>query len=46
MLKFLKISFLVLHFSYYILITIYADFSSKCDQAYDVLQQLELASEL
>ena len=49
MLKFLKVSFLVLHFSYYILIAIYADyttFSSNCDRAYDVLQQLELASEL
>ena len=48
-------SFLVLHFSYYILLTflmmlscniaIYADTTwySKCDQASDLWQQLELA---
>ena len=58
MLDFLKASFLVLRFSYYTLMTflmmlsdiaIYADdatFCSKCDQASDLRQQLELASEL
>ena len=53
MLEFLKAAFLVLHFSYYTLlicdIVIYADDStlcSKCDQASDLWQQLELASEL
>ena len=53
MLEFLKATFLVLHFSYYTLlicdIIIYADDStlcSKCDQASDLWQQVELASEL
>ena len=58
MLEFRKAPFLVLHFSYYINglsddfihnIAIYADDTplySKCDQASDLLQQLELASEL
>ena len=56
MLEFLKDSFLVLHFSYYtvmtsrmMLIAIYADDTtlySKCDQASDIWQQLELVSEL
>ena len=52
--KFLKAPFLVLHFSYYILITfcgiaIYADDTtpfSECNQASDLWQQLELASGL
>ena len=55
MLEFPKVPFLVLHFSYYTLMTllmssvIYADDAalySKCNQATDVCQQLELASEL
>ena len=58
MLEFLKAPFLVLHFSYYTLliflmvicnIAIYADNTTlytKCDQASDLWQQLELASEL
>ena len=59
MLEFFKAPFLVLHFSYFTLmtfllmlfsdITIYADDTtlySKCDQASDLWQQLELASEL
>ena len=58
MLKFLKALFLALTFSYYTLylpddvicnIAIYADDTtlfSKCDQASDLWQQLELASEL
>ena len=56
MLEFLKDSFLVLHFSYYtvmtsrmMLIAIYADDTtlySKCDQASDIWQQLELVPEL
>ena len=58
MVEFLKASFLVLHFLLYINdllqnvtcdIAIYADdttFYSKCDQASDLWQQLELASEL
>ena len=58
MLKFLKAPFLALTFSYYTLylpddvicnIAIYADDTtlfSKCDQASDLWQQLELASEL
>ena len=59
MLDFLKVPFLVLHFSCYLLycylwyvicdIAIYADGTtlySKCDQASDLWQQLELASEL
>ena len=58
MLEFLKGPFLVLHVSYYTLMTflmmlsvifaIYADDTtlySKCDQASDLWQQLELASE-
>ena len=53
--EFFKAPFLVLHFSYYTLMTflcdiaIYADDTtlySKCDQASDLWQQLELASEL
>ena len=57
MLEFVKAPFLVLRFSYYILINlpvicnmaIYTDDTtlySKCDQASDLRQQLELASEL
>ena len=58
MLELLKASFLVLHFLLYINglpddvicdVPIYADGTtlySKCDQAYDLWQQLELASEL
>ena len=58
MLEFLKAPYLVLHFSYYTLMTflmklsdiaIYADDTtlySKCDQASNLWQQLELASEL
>ena len=58
MLEFLKGSFLVLRFSYYIYsdlddficnIAIYADDTtlySKCDQASDVWQQLKLTSEV
>ena len=51
MLEFLRGLLLVLHFSYYTLMTfvIYADDttpSSKCDHASDLWQQLELASEL
>ena len=58
MLEFLKAPFLVLHFSYYTLMTFLmifvillanADdttFYSKCDQASGLWQQLELASEL
>ena len=59
MLEFLKVPFLVQHFSYYTVmtfmimlfcnVTIYADdttLCSKCDQASDMWQQLELASEL
>ena len=58
MLEFFKAPFLVLHFSYYTLLTslmmlsdivIYGDDTtlySKCDQAYDMWQHLELASEL
>ena len=58
MLEFIKGPFLVLHFSYFTLMiflmlsvmgAIYADdttLSSKCDRASDLLQQLELASEL
>ena len=58
MLEFLKGSFLVLHISYYTLMTfltmlsvtaIYADDTAlyyKCDQASGLWQQLELASEL
>ena len=51
MLEFLKASFLVLHFSYYTLVTfaIYADDTtlySMCDQESDLWQQLELAAEL
>ena len=54
--EFLKAPFLVLHFCYYTLMTfltcdiaVYADDAtlySKCDQASDLWQQLELASEL
>ena len=54
MLEFLKGPFLVLHFSYYILmnflmlsvILLWYNFYSKCDQASDLWQQLQLASEL
>ena len=56
MLEFLKAQFLVLHFSYYDFpdnvicdIAIYADDTTlycNCDQASDLWQQLELASEL
>ena len=50
MLVFLKGLFLVLHFSYtFCNIAIYADDTtlySKCNQASDLWQQLELASEL
>ena len=57
LLKFLKARFFVLHFSYIndlpdiviCDITIYADdttLCSKCDQASDLWQQLELSSEL
>ena len=56
MLEFLRGPLLVLHFSYYTLMTfvicniaIYADDTtlySKCDQASDLWQQLQLASEL
>ena len=60
MLEFLKCLFLVLHFSYYTLMTfvimlsvivlsIYADDTtlySKCDQASNLSQQPEFASEL
>ena len=59
MLEFLKGPFLVLHFSYYTLMTflmmlsvnvaIFADDTtvcSKCDQASNLWQQLELAAEL
>ena len=57
MLQFLKAPFLVLHFSDYTLFDLYvvndiaisADNTtlySKCDQASDMWQQLELASEL
>ena len=51
MLELLKAPFLVLHFSYTVIcdIAIYADDNtlySKCDQASDLWQQLELASEL
>ena len=57
MLEFLKGSFLVLHFSYYklmmflimlsvILQSILMILQSKCDQASDLWQQLELASEI
>ena len=47
MLEFLKAPFLVLHFSYYTLMTFPDDvIYSKCDQASDLWQQLELASEL
>ena len=57
MLEFLKVPFLVLDFSHYTLITFLMMFSmillcmlstfySKCDQASDLWQQLELASEL
>ena len=47
MLEFLKVPFLVLHFSCYIVV--YADdttHNSKCDQASDLWQQPELACEL
>ena len=58
MLQFLKAPFLVLHFSYYSLMTFlmmlsviatYADdttLCSKCDQASDLWQRLDLASKL
>ena len=56
MLEFLKDPFLVLDFCYYTLITflllskillcMLSTFCSKCDQASDLWQQLELASEL
>ena len=57
MLEFLKVPFSVLHFSYYTLMTfhiisiiaIYVDDTvlySKCDQASDLWQKLELASAL
>ena len=57
MLEFLKVPFLVLDFCYYTLITfllmlskillcMLSTFCSKCDQASDLWQQLELASEL
>ena len=58
MLEFLKVPFLVLHSSYYTLMTCLMMLSvtlllstlmilhSKCDQAYDLWQQLVLASEL
>ena len=58
MLEFLKAPFLVLHFSYYTLMTFLTMLSvillsmlmillySKCDQASDLWQQLELPSEL
>ena len=58
MLEFLKAPLLVLHFSYYTLMTFLTMLSvillsmlmillySKCDQASDLWQQLELASEL
>ena len=51
MLELLKAPFLVLHFSNTVIcdIAIYADDNtlySKCDQASDLWQQLELASEL
>ena len=57
MLAFLKLPFLVLDFSHYTLITflmmlsmillcMLSTFYSKCDQASDLRQQLELASEL
>ena len=56
MLEFLKVPFLVLDFCYYTLITflllskillcMLSAFCSKCDQASDLCQQLELASEL
>ena len=58
MLEFFKAPFLVLHFSYYTVMTFLVMLSvillstlmtihySKCDQASDLLQQLELASEL
>ena len=57
MLEFLKVPFLVLHFPYYTLMTfhiisiiaIYVDDTvlySKCDQASDLWQKLELASAL
>ena len=45
MLEFLKALFLVLHFSYYTLMT-FLTLYSKCDQTSDLWQQLELASEL
>ena len=57
MLEFLKVPFLVLDFCYYTLITfllmlskilscMLSTFFSKCDQASDLWQQLEMASEL
>ena len=51
MLEFFKAPFLVLHFSYYVIcnIAIYADdtfLCSKCRQASDLWQKLELTSEL
>ena len=54
MLEFLKVPFLVLDFCYYTLIIflmmlsviLLSTFYSKCDQASDLWQQLELASEL
>ena len=51
MLEFFKAPFLVLHFSYYVIcnIAIYADdtfLCSKCHQASDLWQKLELTSEL
>ena len=58
MLEFLKAPFLVLHFSFYTLMTFLMMLSvtllsmlmmllySKCDQASDLWQQFELASEL
>ena len=44
MLEFLKASFLVLHFSCYTLMTDDTTLYSKCDQAFDLWQQLELTS--
>ena len=44
MLEFLRAPLLVLHFSYYTLMT-FLMMLSKCDQASDLWQQLELASE-
>ena len=58
MMEFLNAPFLVLHFSFYILMTFLMMLSvtllsmlmmllySKCDQASDLWQQFELASEL